>query len=277
MDMRARASRILQALLALVAYGFGPVAQAADVFWVPISASQPLSFVQSGSYFNSSGGSGTWGPELLQAGFQAVNLQILTQHADWRMVHTDSRFTGIYLADTPAGVFKISDGNPATDSVYRYYADPEPWLYLTQPFEVGLPVAYSGRRNGQRLAPGGGFNVWNGTWSQTLTNLGQEFVDTPLGRFDALKLQMSSLTTTDTSSAFPASRGWATWDEIRWFVPGFGYVKVVGSGYNYSDFDSDGVVDSWLFEEQTMFAVPEPSRAWLLLAGLLGLAVRRRR
>ena len=125
--------------------------------------------------------------------------------------------------------------------------------------------------------PGGGTEGWSGTWSATYVHLGSETVTTPLGTFDALKLLVQGVSTVDTRELFPMATGHATWDEFRWFVPGFGYVKVQGSGLDETDFNGDGIVDRWQREEQTILAVPEPATAWSLLAGLAALSLLRRR
>ena len=253
-------------------------ARAADTFWVPFHDGQTLSFLQSGSILESNGSSSSWGPVQLDLHIQAVNVQLLDHDADWRLVGGDSRFTGTYLAQTAAGLFRVSEGDPANDAVYRYYTDPQPWLYLTQPMVVGQAVSYTGLRRGQWAVPSGGTEAWSGTWSETYIHLGTETVTTPLGTFDALKLEARSVTTVDARSLFPNVTGHATWNELRWFVPGFGYVKVQGSGLDETDFNGDGIVDRWQQEAQTMVAVPEPAAAWSLLAGLAMLAalIRRR-
>jgi len=125
--------------------------------------------------------------------------------------------------------------------------------------------------------PGGGFEAWSGTWSDSYLHLGTETVTTPLGTFDALKLQVRSVSTVDTRALFPSAKGRATWDELRWFVPGFGYVKVQGEGLDETDFDGDGIVDRWQRETQTIVAIPGPAPAATLLAGLAVLALLRRR
>ena len=88
----------------------------------------------------------------------------------------------------------------------------------------------------------------------------------PQGSFDALKLQLQSVATVDTRALYPLATERATWDELRWFVPGFGYVKVEGSGLDETDYDGDGIVDRRQWEMQTMVAVPEPPQrgaCWL--------------
>jgi hypothetical protein len=253
-------------------------AQAADVFSVPLNDGQTWSFLQSGSIQESDGSSSTWGPVRLDVQIQAVDIQLLDHHADWRILNGDTRFTGTYLAQTAAGLFRVSEGNPATDAVYRYYTDPQPWLYLTQALEVGQVINFTGLRRGQWAVPGAGIEAWSGSWSETYTHLGTETVTTPLGTFNALKLQARSVTTVDARTLFPSATDHATWDELRWFVPGFGYVKVQGSGIYETDYNGDGIVDRWQREAQTMVAVPEPATVWSLLAGLtLLVAVRRRR
>lgn len=233
-------------------------ARAADTFWVPFHDGQTLSFLESGSMLDSDGASSTWGPVRVDIRVQAVNVQILTHQANWRLVGGDDRFTGTYLAQTAAGLFRVSEGNPVSDPVYRYYTDPEPWLYLTQPLEVGQPVTFAGLRRGQWAVPGGGTEAWSGTWSVTLTHLGTESVTTPLGTFVALKLRAQSVTTVDTRALFPNYTERGTWDELRWFVPGLGYVKIEGSGRYEHDFNGDSVVDRWQDETLTMLAVPVP-------------------
>ena len=255
------------------------VARAADVFWMPIHDGQRLAFLQSGTIVNSDGSGSTWGPEAAELQIQAVDRSLLGQHADWRLLDGDTRFTGTYLAQTAAGLFRISEGDPAVDAVYRYYTDPQPWLYLTAPLDPGASLGFAGLRRGQWAVPGGGFEAWSGTWSANYLHLGRETVTTPLGIFDALKLQVRSVSTVDTRALFPKAKGRATWDELRWFAPGFGYVKIEGSGLDETDFDGDGIVDRWQRESQTILAVPEPAAAWSLAAGLavLALLLRGRR
>ena len=252
-------------------------ARAADAFWIQIQDGQTLSFLQSGTTLESNGASSSWGPVQVDVHIQAVNVQLLAHHADWRLIDGDPRYRGIYLAQTAAGLFRVADGDPTTDAVYRYYTDIQPWVYLTQALSVGQTVSYSGLRRGQWDAPGGGTEAWSGTWSEVYTHLGTETVTTPLGTFDALKLRAQSVTTVDTRSLFPSVTDHATWDELRWFVPGFGYVKVQGSGIYESDYNGDGIVDRWQRETQTIVAVPEPAAAWSLLAGLAMLAGLGRR
>ena len=261
--------------LALIVPHFG--ARAADAFWVPIHDGQTLSFLQSGSILNSDGSGSSWGPERVDLRFEAVDVELLGHHADWRLLNGDSRFTGTYLAQTAAGLFRVSEGDPTVDAVYRFYTDPQPWLYLTRPMAVGETFSYAGLRRGQWAVPGGGTEAWSGTWSQTYLHMGSETVTTPLGTFDALKLEVRSVSTVDARSLYPMATGHATWDEVRWFVPGFGYVKVQGSGLDETDFNGDGIVDRWQRESQTILAIPEPASAWTLLAGLAVLALLRRR
>ena len=251
-------------------------ARAADVFWQPLSNGQTLSFLQSGTILNSDGSSSTWGPVQGDVYFQAVNLQVLGHHADWRIDGVSSSYAGNYVAQTASGLFRVSEGNPAVDAVYRYYTDPQPWLYLLQPLNVGQSINFAGLRRGQWSVPGG-TEAWSGTWSETYTHMGSESVTTVLGTFNALKLLVNSVATVDTRALFPNAKGHATWDELRWFVPGFGYVKVQGSGIDETDFNGDGIVDRWQRESQTIVAVPEPASAWGLLAGLAALAAWRRR
>lgn len=247
-------------------------ASAADMFWVPVHDGQTLSFLQSGTTLDSDGSASSWGPERFDAHFTAVDQQLLDHHADWRFDGGDTRYAGTYLAQTAAGLFRVAEGDPAVDAVYRYYTDPQPWLYLTQPLTVGQSLAFSGLRRGQWDVPGGGTEAWWGSWSQTWVHLGSETVVTPLGSFEALKLQVSSVSTVDERELFPDGSDRGTWDEQRWFVPGLGYVKVQGSGLYESDYNGDGIVDRWQYETQTMVAVPEPAAAWRLLAGLVLLA-----
>lgn len=252
-------------------------ATAADVFWVPLHDGQVLSFLESGTLLDSDGSSSSWGPDRVDFSVQAVDLTLLGHHADWRLLDGGSRFTGTYLAQTARGLERVAEGNPALDAVYRYYTDPQPWLYLTQPLTAGVSVNFAGLRRGRWEVPGGGTEGWSGTWSDTYLHLGNETITTPLGTFDALKLQVQSVNTVDARDLFPSGRDRGTWDEIRWFVPGFGYVRVEGAGRYESDFNGDGIVDRWQWETQTLVAIPEPARAWSLLAGLAVLALLRRR
>lgn len=273
-------AKILACGLCALALLLSPLGvRAADVFWVPLHDGQHLTFLQSGTIENSDGSSSSWGPELAGVLFQAVDRSVLGQHVDWRLLDGDARFTGTFLAQTAAGLFRVADGDPAVDAVYRYYTDPEPWIYLTAPLDPGASLSFSGRRRGQWAVPGGGFEAWSGTWSARYVHLGHESVTTPLGTFDALKLQVHSVSTVDARALFPNAKGHATWDEVRWFVPGFGYVKVEGSGLDETDFNGDGIIDRWQRESQTMLAVPEPAVAWSFAAGLALLAplLRRRR
>ena len=132
------------------------VARAADVFWMPIHDGQRLAFLQSGTIVNSDGSGSTWGPEAAELQIQAVDRSLLGQHADWRLLNGDTRFTGTYLAQTAAGLFRISEGDPAVDAVYRYYTDPQPWLYLTAPLDPGASLGFAGLRRGQWTVPGDG-------------------------------------------------------------------------------------------------------------------------
>ena len=266
--------RSMLGTLALVVPQLG--AQAADTFWVPLHDGQTMSFLQWGQILESGGGSSSWGPVPIDLHVQAVDVQLIDHHADWRVVDGDSRFTGTYLAQTADGLLRVSEGDPGADAVWRYYTDPQPWLYFTQPMAVGQTFSFSGLRHGQWALAGGGTEAWSGSWSQTYTHLGSETIITPLGSFNALKLQARSVTTVDERALFPNATGHATWDELRWFVPGFGYVKVEGSGIDETDFDGDGIVDRWQHESQTMVAVPEPAAAWSLLLGLAMLAALRR-
>ncbi len=265
------------ALCAFALLASQPVARAADVFSVPILSGQTLSFQQSGTTVNSDGSSSSYGPESVEAHFQAIDVQLLGQHADWRVTGIDSRFTGTYLAQTVAGQFRVSEGNPSLDAVYRYYTTPQPWLYLTQPLVVGQVVGFSGLRRGVWSVPGGGTEAWSGTWSETYTHMGSETITTLLGTFNALKLQVQSVDTVDARALFPNATGRNTWNELRWFVPGFGYVQVQGSGRDETDFNGDGIIDRWQQETQTIVAVPEPAGVFTLLAGLAMLVGLGRR
>lgn len=264
-------------LCALALFMAAPGARAADAFWVPLHDGQALSFLQSGTILNSDGSGGSYGPERADLRIQAVDVVLLGQHADWRLLEGGSRFTGTYLAQTAAGLLRVSEGDPAVDPVYRFYTDPQPWLYLTQPMDVGTGPSFAGLRRGQWAVPGGGYEAWSGTWSDGYLHLGTETVTTPLGTFDALKLQVRSVSTVDTRALFPRAKERATWDELRWFVPGLGYVKVQGEGLDETDFDGDGIVDRWQRETLTMVAIPEPPPAATLMAGLAVLALLRRR
>lgn len=265
------------ALCALALAVHQPAALAADTFWVPLADGQIWSFLQSGSVLESDGSSSSWGPVPITLHVQAVDVQLLGHHADWRITgNDDTRFTGTYVAQTAAGLFRVAEGDPAADAVYRYYTDPQPWLYMTQALDVGQSVASNGLWRGRWSVPGGGTEGCSGTWAQTLTYLGQEAVTTPLGSFNALKLEVQSQTTVDTRELFPSAKDHATWNELRWFVPGLGYVKIEGSGRYETDYNGDGSVDHWQQETQTMVAVPEPAAAWSLLAGLGLLAVHCR-
>lgn len=148
--------------LALIAPHLDAVA--ADVFWVPLHDGQTWSFLQWGSSESSDGSSESWGPERIDAHIQAVDLQILDHHADWRMSNeNDTRYTGTYLSETAGGLFEVSRGNAAIDTYYRYYIDPQPWIYLKQSLEVGQSVSFNGLRRGLF----GLNNAWSGTWSET--------------------------------------------------------------------------------------------------------------
>lgn len=110
-----------------------------------------------------------------------------------------------------------------------------------------------------------------------LIHRGAETITTPLGTFDALKLEIRSLDTTDVIALNPVGRGRASWNEMLWFVPGLGVVKMQGSGLNEDDRNGDGNFEVWQREEQTMVAVPEPATVSSLLAGLALLTTILRR
>jgi hypothetical protein len=269
-------TKLAVALSTLALQGPAHEARAADVFSVPLVDGQTWAFLQSGSILNSDGSSSTWGPDRVDVQFQAVDVQVLDHHADWHVLGAGDNYGGNYLAQTAAGPLLVSQGNAATDAVYRYFIDPRPWPFPNQPLDVGVPVVFSGQFRGVWAVPGG-TEAWTGHWSETYTNLGIESVTTPLGTFSALKLQSDYVTTIDTRALFPNASGHASWNELRWFVPGRGYVKVQGSGLDETDFDGDGIVDRWQRESQVMVAVPEPAALWTLPAGLALLAAWRRR
>lgn len=249
---------------------------AADVFWHPLVDGQVLSFLESGRIQDSDGRNETWGPLRLDIRIEAVDVQVLDHRADWRLVDNDSRFSGTYLDETAAGLMRVSEGHPATDVQYRYYTDAQPWIYLTQPLNVGDSLSFAGQRRGQWPVPGGGTETWSGGWTLTLTHMGSESVTTPLGSFDALMLWRRSTSTIDSRSSLPNVTEDAFWDETLWFVPGTGMVKMQGSGRIDQDFNGDGLVDRWQFEELSMVAVPEPASPVLWLVGLATLALALR-
>lgn len=76
------------------------------------------------------------------------------------------------------------------------------------------------------------------------------------------------MSTVNERALFPDASGHATWGELSWFVPRFGYVKVQRNGLDETDFEGDGIVDRWQCKMLTMVAVPEPDAGWSLPAGL---------
>ncbi len=272
--------KLLAAAVLSLALATPPVARAADSFWVPVSDGLTWSFLVSGTIVDSDGRNEVFGPDRADLTFHAVDVQLLDHHADWLVDNFGSNYNGTYLSQTAAGLLRIADGDPRSDLQYRYFIDPQPWVLMTQPLDVGQVVSSAGLRRGRWLVPGGGTETWSGTWAETITYTGHESVTTPQGTFDALVLQSHQETTVDARSLFPNGRGRAFWDETRWFVPGLGFVKVQGSGRDETDFNGDGIVDRWQAETQLMVAVPEPSTLASLMAGLLivlVLSARRRR
>lgn len=250
-----------------------PAARAAgDSFWFPISDGTRLVFDTSGRWNDSTGASGVDAPFREEIAFSAIDEQILDHRAtlygsnDW------------YLTERTDGYYRVSLGNPNDNGKYRYFLDPEPFLLKT-PLDVGQSMSFSGLRRGQWGVPGGGYEAWSGTWSLKLTNVGHEFLTTPLGTFDAAKLLSESVVTVDSRDLFPLDSSRHDWTEYQWFVDGLGIVKIEGSGTDASDFDGDGTVDHWRFEALTMVAVPEPDVTGMLAGGMLlvSLAVARRR
>ena len=245
-----------------------PAAAAVDVFWIPIAAGTTWSFLESGSWSDSQGGSGSYGPSRTDIQFSPIDYQILGHRASLLTSN------GWYLMETPNGYYKVADkGDPNNNQAYRYFTDPEP--FMTRDVRaVGVDLHTSGLRRGQWDVPGGGFEAWSGTWSSTYTNLGPEAVTTPLGTFTAAKLRVVSLDTIDSRALHPNARSTNSWTEYWWFVENLGIVKVVGSGIDETDIDGNGTVDRWLREQQTLIAipVPEPQAAWMLLVGLVCLA-----
>lgn len=258
-----------RALLAtsLIAIGLhaSPAMAVGDVFWVPISAGTTWSFLESGSWSDSQGQSGSYGPSRLDIQFSTIDYQILNHRASL------SGSNGWFLMESPNGYYKVAEnGDPNNNQAYRYFTDPEPFM-TRELRDIGIDVQASGRRRGQWDVPGGGYEAWSGTWNNTYTNLGPETITTPLGTFTAAKLRIVSLDTVDTRALFPNARSTNSWTEYWWFVQNVGIVKVEGSGIDETDIDGNGTIDRWMREQLTMVAVPipEPNAGWLFGAGLV--------
>ena len=248
---------------------------AASAYWMPISDGTTWTFLESGSFQDSAGNSGSHGPVRLEISFSSIDYQIIDHRASLR------GNTGWYLMETANGYYRVADkGDPNLNQQYRYYTDPQPFM-TRDLLEVGQDFQARGTWRGQSTTPRGGFEAWIGTWEILRTNLGIESVNTPLGTFDAIKFREVSSSTSRTPATRPLSMGRASWTEYVWLVENLSIVKVMGSGINESDYNGDGIVDRWVYEELTYLAtpVPEPASAGMLGLGtliLLGFAITRR-
>jgi hypothetical protein len=261
----------LPALISAVAVSAAAPVFAADSFWLPLPGGAEFDFLSSGSFQNSLGEAYSWGPAPETISVEAIDRLLLGQQVDRAMSN------GVFLQRTPAGWFQVADGDPTLGGEYDYYIDLEPF-FLEAPMEVGETLAFSGQRRGQWRVPGDGFETWSGTWTVRFTHIGHGSLTTPLGSFDNVPmLRVESTNTLTERSRFPDAGGGSNWDEIRWFDTTRGLLRVQGSGGGFSDFNGDGIADYWYLESQVMDAVPEPAPAALLAAGLLALALLRRR
>lgn len=237
---------------------------ASNVFWVPIDDNTTWTFLESGSWADSDGNSGSYGPLEVQYKFSRIDYQIIDHRASLQGSN------GWYLMETANGYYTVADkGDPNNNQSYRYYIDPQPFL-TKDVREVGQAMHVSGQWRGQLAFPGSGYLPWTGTWDSTVTNLGPESVTTPLGTFQATKFKGEDV---DISIADPTYFGRQTWTQYSWFVENVGFVKTSGSGISETDFNGDGVIDRWKSETLTMLAapVPIPNSLWLLGTGLFAL------
>lgn len=237
---------------------------ASNVFWIPIDDNTTWRFLESGSWADSDGNSGSYGPLEDQIKFSSINYQIIDHRASLQSSN------GWYLMETANGYYMVADkGDPNNNQSYRYYIDPQPFM-TKDVREVGQAMHVSGQWRGQWALPGGGYLPWTGTWDITDTNLGSESVTTPRGTFQATKYKSEGVSI---SIADPTHVSRQTWTEDRWFDENVGIVKISGSGISESDFNGDGVIDRWKSETLTMLAapVPIPNSLWLLGTGLFAL------
>lgn len=268
---------VLPLLALLISLQASTASAAASAYWMPIGDGTTWAFLESGSFQDSSGNSGQHGPERLEISFASIDYQIIDHRASLL------GNTGWYLTETANGYYRVADkGDPNLNQQYRYYTDPKPFM-TKDLLEVGQSLQASGNRRGQWSDPfNGGYEAWSGSWEITRTNLGVESVSTPLGTFDAIKFREVSHSTTRTPATRPLNVGHASWTEYAWLVENLGIVKVMGSGLDESDYNGDGVIDRWVYEELTHLAVPvpEPASSWMLGLGtltLLGLAKYRQK
>lgn len=248
-----------------------PVALSASAaFWFPIVDGLAWEYLESGQYENSIGVSYSWGPEREIARFEAVDEQIFDHRANFKM--PDPGGDNYYLQNSD-GLFQISGGDPRTAvGEFRYYIDPDPW-FIKAPLNLGEAREYTGELRGRYDVIGD----WTGNWRTKFTYLGQEEVTTPVGTFMADRFEVDSERTALATGSAYHSRDY--WTENWWLAEGIFAAKVMGEGGGTSDYDGDSVADYWYMERQTLVAaaVPEAGTAYLTLAGLLAMAVRRLR
>jgi hypothetical protein len=202
-----------------------------------------------------------YGPFVGTMRFEDANLQIFDHTANLAQYNGDE--ISSYQLQDSTGIYVISDGNPNDGQWYEYYEQPKMMLASIFP-AYGQTVSQDGNWRGQWSLPGGGYEPWTGTYSLSMTNLGQiGYITTPRGRFQPTAYQY-----TEEYTKQPAG-GAITYGHVTstlWVVDDRDLVCMQEQWEDRTDWDGDGDWDYWNVEESVRYllsAADSPAAAYI--------------